>query len=359
MNIKKKIGISVGILIVFAILVWALWASTPVINTEGFFPYVNRNIIMGDKISLQYTDAHLYKNGVSSLIKLSKQRIALDATEHTDSYASIFEPMENAYVTEQYIIYWVSQNYQCDLYCKKRETDTIEMISKDTEKYIQLHGENVYYCKNSESHQLNSNELWRYNMNTGENSLILNNIASFFINEETLYSISCETEFNNITVKEHLNILCSYDLESMDLLTTKEIPLSFVATCMRVNSDRTILWSSSYCWLYVYDLSTQTGEYLICPPDALSSRAVIKLNYNDQYIFLSITVSKRMSTRDLGATEHQAGTWRYDLISKEWLQISPHTYEALYVFDETSVFGIIGKKVYQIASDGSQTIPIR
>lgn len=351
-TVKAVYIVCFAILVVAAIfLITSLHPNA--VETDGFSPNINQNIAQGGEVRLLYEDSHLYKTGEFSLPRLSKQRVALDDYTHTDVYASIFEHMEEAYVTNQYILYFDFEDDQNTLYLHNRKTGDKVLVAEDTTNYLQIHEQSVYYCKDRGYPHLNSNELWRYNLDTGMNDLVFNDIASFFLQEKIIYTVSCESKFNDITLEEHFNIIRAYDLDTMELLFEKELPLGFVALNIRVNGNRLILWSGIYCWVYLYDLSEETGEYLISAPSALSSQAAIKLNYSNDHIYLSVSVSELMSPSALGPEIFEAGTWRYDPKSKDWLQLSQDVYDALYVFDDNFVFGILGKKVFQIAADGS------
>lgn len=333
------------LLIVFFICVFSN-KSIELIGTSDFIPNVNRNIAQGGDVRLIYDNSMLYKSGVD--YNFSQVRTALNAYIDKDSYASVFERIRDAYVTDDYSLYFKKNNYQYDLYYQNRERGERKCIAENTRMFLQIDGQYVYYCKNCNSH-MNADELWRYNLETGENQILLKEVAAYFINEGVLYTTSCQTEQIAVSVVEHINIIRSYDLKTMEMLFEETIPLDFVALNIRLINDFVVLWSNR-CRMYIYNAFDNIGEYLIQSGHALSAQANTCLNYNDNYLFVSMKVNKLTKIDSLSGVEtYEVGTWKYDWLTKEWQQLSEKVYDALYVFDQEYVFGIIDDKVYRIA----------
>jgi len=332
--------------------------SAPVVDTTDFSPRINRNLLQEGEFRLQYDGSHLYKT--EARMKLMKAREALDDRTVTDTYVHAFADVENEYVTEEYLLYFRSQQKKIAdthaLYIQDRASGENRLIAIDVSPLLQIHGQDIFYKTYGEfdSENPNNDTLWCYNIESCESLPVSLNITTFCIQNDILFALSCPTSMHEIGITEHKNILRAYDLATMRPLSEMEIPLDFVATKIMVQNECAVLWSNRQR-IYLYDMTKNVGEYLIQHGAALGGQAKLQVNCNDKYLYVTIRVSELTKMDSLSGVEStDAGTWRYDPKTKEWLQISADTYDALYIFDEDYVFGLKGKEIHQIVADGSK-----
>lgn len=347
--VEQKAVLRIGVFcVLIAILVSCGSHSTVSIDTTGFVSNINRNMAQTGEVRLIYDGSTLYETGVQRLF--AQKCVALSGDEKSDSYASVFSKTENAYVTDAVILYYQSHDYQKDLYCKERETGKVVCIAKDVAKLIQIDGSSIYFCKKNNAH-FNADTLWKYDLETKARQSILEEVSAFCVNDGILYTVSCPTSAIAIA-DEYRNTLRAYDLKTMEMLLEDTVPLQFAALNMQVAEDQVILWSLRGR-MYVYSVPAKDGGYLAYPIETEYGGIKVALNSFGSSIYASIVVNRFTEMDSLAVETSKLGTWRYDFQSQEWLKLSDKVYDALYVFDASAVYGVVGNAVYQIKSDGT------
>lgn len=138
----------------------------------------------------------------------------------------------------------------------------------------------------------------------------------------------------------------------MEMLLEDTVPLQFAALNMQVAEDQVILWSLRGR-MYVYSVPAKDGGYLAYPIETEYGGIKVALNSFGSSIYASIVVNRFTEMDSLAVETSKLGTWRYDFQSQEWLKLSDKVYDALYVFDASAVYGVVGNAVYQMKSDGT------
>ena len=317
------------------------------VDTAGFLKNTNLNLAQNGETRLIYDGSHLYKTNENFLFFEASK--VLDKSFAFDRYNYSLNRMEREFVTDNQVLYFYdSKENRRELHIKYRASGETQKIASNVDDLIQLHEQNIYYLKlgTYDANNPNNNELWQYNFETKQNICLLKDISTFCISDNMLYTVACKTSrFSLASV--HINILRKYNIETMELTAEKTLPLNFVASNIMANNCYLALWTDKQS-LYLYTLDSSTGEYLF--NNGGTGQARINVNFSSKNMYISMSFSELTKMDSLfGVETNVIGTWSYDLETKEWKQLSKDVYDGLFVFDETSVFGVTGKKINRLS----------
>ena len=229
------------------------------------------------------------------------------------------------------------------LKCKKLNTNKTITIADNVEKFIVRTNDILFLTMSEFDGEEWGNKLYLYNLATTKRKILYENVRQFYNHHEKVFVVNTTGMLIQVPIDgASANSVCSLPIEHYtNIVMPQENNLVFT----HINK------------LILFDIDTKKSQKVQLSDGDYANNKIIYI-CDDKNIFVSFQATKTNGSivTDIDTTEN--GLWSIDPNSLKKEKISSYSFEKLYLFENTLLFGTQGNTLFQIDVASKQVIPL-